>query len=144
MKLDDINTMWSDDCKIDPLDLAKASLDTPVLHAKYTRLLSQERLILRKLEVELKSLKQSKYEFYTMGHTKETKELGWELPPKGMILKSEAQVYVDTDKDVVDATLKVAYQLEKVDTLVEYIKAINNRQWIIRNAIEWNKFQAGV
>jgi len=144
MKLDDITDMWSHDCKIDPMDLAKASLETPSIHAKYSRLLAQERLILRKLEADLKSLKHSKYEFYTMGHTKETKELGWELPPKGIILKSEAQTYVDTDQDVIDATLKVAYQLEKVDTLIECIKSINNRQWIIRNAIEWNKFQAGV
>jgi hypothetical protein len=35
-------------------------------------------------------------------------------------------------------------QKQKVDYLDSILKGINNRQWVIRNAIEWRKFMSGV
>ena len=39
--------------------------------------------------------------------------------------------------------LKVAYQNEKVELLETIIKSISNRNFIIKNAIDWNRFVMG-
>jgi hypothetical protein len=142
MLLDDYLAEWKKESGYDQTDLSGEALKIPLLHAKWLRYLSNERLILKKLESDAKRLKHDKYEFYTMGPNEDTPK-NWKLPPKGMILKSEAMNYVDSDKDIIELNLKVAYQQEKVDILAEILKMIHNRQWHIRSAIDWNKFQAG-
>jgi len=142
MNLDDLMTEWKTDSGYNPTDLSNEALRIPTLHAKWMQYLSKERLLLKKLESDCKRLKHDKYEFYTMGPNEDTPKT-WKLPPKGIILKSEAMNYVDSDSDIIEMNLKVAYQNEKVDYLVEIVKQINNRQWHIRNAIEWHRFQAG-
>ena len=45
---------------------------------------------------------------------------------------------------MIDLNLKMAYQQEIVDVIDAIMKEINSRQWNIRNAIEWRKFENGV
>ena len=40
---------------------------------------------------------------------------------------------------MIELNLKIVYQQEVVDVLDEILKSINNRNWIIRNAVEWHK-----
>jgi hypothetical protein len=54
------------------------------------------------------------------------------------------QHHVDADTDMIELNLKMAYQQESVDVLDSIMKEINSRQWNIRNAIEWRKFENGV
>jgi len=143
MKIEDIVEMWASDTKIDSTELAAESLKIPALHNKYYRVFLEERLRLKKMESELKSLKLDKYEFYTLGPTKETQEKGWQLPAKGIILKQDIPMYMDADKDIIEMNLKVAYQNEKVELLETIIKSISNRNFIIKNAIDWNRFVMG-
>jgi len=143
MKLEDILTLWERDAVINRDELDKESLDASKLHQKYHKIYTHERLILRKYEIELKQLRLEKFEFYTQGPTKETVEKGWQLPPAGKILKAEANTYVDADKDIVELTLKIGIQHEKIELLESIIKSIMNRGFQIKNAIEWIKFQSG-
>jgi hypothetical protein len=53
-------------------------------------------------------------------------------------------IYMDSDADMVRIVSKIEMQRAKVDYLDSVIKGINNRQWVIRNAIEWRKFMSGV
>ena len=48
------------------------------------------------------------------------------------------------DKDIINNNLKMVTQTEKNDFLQEVIKNINQRNYQIRNAIEWKKFTQGV
>lgn len=143
MKIEDIVEMWTSDTKIDSTELASESLKIPALHNKYYRVFLEERLRLKKMESEMKSLKLDKYEFYTLGPTKESHEKGWQLPAKGIILKQDIPMYMDADKDIIEMNLKVAYQNEKVELLETIIKSISNRNFIIKNAIDWNRFVMG-
>ncbi len=143
MKIEDIVEMWTSDTKIDSTELASESLKIPTLHNKYYRVFLEERLRLKKMESEMKSLKLDKYEFYTLGPTKESHEKGWQLPAKGIILKHDIPMYMDADKDIIEMNLKVAYQNEKVELLETIIKSISNRNFIIKNAIDWNRFVMG-
>ena len=143
MKLEDILTHWEQDAKINRDDLDQESLGASTLHHKYHKIFTHERLILRKYELELKQLRLEKFEFLTQGHTRETQEKGWQLPPIGKILKADAHTYVDADKEVVELTLKIGIQNEKIELLSSIIKSIMNRGFQIKNAIEWIKFQSG-
>jgi hypothetical protein len=91
----------------------------------------------------MKQLKLDKYEFLTQGPNEETKDKGWKLPPKGMILKGDIPMYLDGDQDIINLSLKIGLQQEKVELLDSIIKTIINRNFIIRNAIDWQKFTMG-
>ena len=144
MKLDDIRNMWSLDVKIDNTELATEALRIPSLHSKYFNIFTEERLRLRKYETEMKKLRLEKYEFFTQGPTKETQERGWQLPPIGKVIKSEVNNYIDADDDIINLTLKIGIQQEKIDMLDSIIKSLTARGFLIKNAIDFEKFRVGM
>ncbi len=143
MKLESIFELWDADSHVDRQRLDEEALKIGVLHAKYHKIYTNERLILRKYEAELKELKLQKFEFYTQGPTKETVEKGWHLPPIGKILKADASTYVDADKDIINLSLKIGIQHEKIGLLESIIKTLQNRGYNIRAAIDYIKFTSG-
>jgi Recombination, repair and ssDNA binding protein UvsY len=143
MQIDDIMALWEKDTVIDKTELGDESLNSPKLHSKYYNILIKERLYLKKLEAENRQLKLDKYEFFTQGPNEDTKDKGWRLPPKGMILKSDLPMYMDADQDIVDLNLKIGLQQEKIEFLESIIKTIINRNFVIKNAIDWQKFTMG-
>ena len=143
MTLDEIFDLWKQDCEINREDLGTSALDIAKLHHKYYRIFSQERLLYKKIESETKKLKLEKYEFYTDGPTSDQLDKGWSLPSKGRILKSDINMYLESDDDLIKMNLKLAYQMEKLDLLESIIRSITNRGFQIRAAIDWAKFQTG-
>jgi Recombination, repair and ssDNA binding protein UvsY len=143
MNIEEIMELWNTDTNVDKTELGDESLKIPKLHSKYYTIMIKERLLLRKYYEEMKRLKLDKYEFFTQGPSEETKEKGWRLPPKGMILKGDIPMYMDADQDIIDLNLKIGLQQEKVDYLESIIKTIINRNFVIKNAIEWNRFTMG-
>ena len=71
------------------------------------------------------------------------KVMGWE-PFQLRILKQDADLYMNSDEDLINSEAKVQFQQEKVDYLESIIKGLNNRQYHIRDAITWRKFISGV
>lgn len=143
MKLEDIYEEWKKDSEIDKTELGDESLKIPKLHHKYFQVYTSERLLLRKLEAEMKQLKLDKYEFYTQGPSRESQERGWDMPSRGMILKQEMPLYMEGDKHIVELSLKIGYQQEKIELLESIIKSLTNRGFQIKAAIEWTKFTMG-
>lgn len=143
MKFEEIFDEWKRDSEIDQTDLGNESLRIPKLHHKYYMMLLSERSSLRKLEAQMKQLKLSKYEFYSQGHTEETRKLGWELPPRGIILKADIPMYLEADKDIIELSLKIGIQGEKVDFLDSIIKSLQTRNFLIKNAIDFLRWTNG-
>lgn len=143
MKFEDIFEEWKKDSEIDRTELANESLRIPKLHHKYYMILVAEKSLLKKLEADMKQLKLLKYEFYSQGHTEETKALGWQLPARGMILKADIPMYLEADKDIIDLSLRIGMQQEKVEFLESVIKSFQTRGYIIKNAIDFMKFTMG-
>jgi len=143
MKFEDIQALWDQDSKINPVDLATESLRIPELHNKYYKIYTQERLLLNKLELELKVVYKEKYEYY-MGimDEEDLKTNGWE-PFSLKVLKADLPIYLESDLDMVNATKKIVLQKEKINFLESIIKNLNNRGFLIKNAIDWNKFTNG-
>lgn len=143
MKLEDIFAEWDNDSQIDKTRLDAVSLGIPQLHAKYARYVSHERLVLKKYEAELKELKLEKHTFYVDGPTQEQLALGWQLPPKGRILKSDVAPYMEADKDIIALSLKIGMQHEKIETLKTIMSELSSMRWNVRNAIDWMRFMNG-
>jgi len=143
MNVDDIFQLWTEDVEIDKTELGDEAIKIPKLHNKYFQIYIKEKLLLRKFDSEMKQLKLDKYEFYTQGHTEETRSKMWELPAKGLILKTDIPMYMDADPDIIKLSLKIGLQQEKVDLLDSIIKSLNSRGFNIKAAIDWHKFTMG-
>jgi len=143
MKLDTIFELWEQDSKLDKTDLGGEALRISELHHKYYKIYSNERLVLKKYESELKELRLQKQEFYLMGPTEETHAKGWSLPAVGKVLRSDLSSYIDADKDIISSTLKIGLQNEKIDLIESILKTLHGRNFNIRAYIDWEKFKVG-
>ena len=143
MKLDEIFNQWEQDSQINQSQLNNVSAETPKLHHKYYKMFSAERLNLRKLETDYKSLFLLKYEYYMGTLDYETLvERNWPPNPK-KILRTDISMYIDADADIVNLTLKIALQKEKIQLLESIIDSLQKRGFIVKNIIDWNRFQQG-
>lgn len=144
MNIEQIKQLVEQELGIDPTELGDESLRVPKLHSKFMNIFHDESLLLRKYESEWRTLRKQKWEYYNGKMSQEDlKELGWE-PFGHRILRQDIDIYMDSDPDMSKLNAKIELQKAKVDYLDATIKSINNRQWMIRNAIEWKKFMSGV
>ena len=143
MDLSEIRKLVAEDMPIDDTELDVESMTIPQLHGKYLNFYLDEKLVLQKLNSDYYRLKKTKWEYYTGKLDQDQlEEYGWE-PFQFKILKQDIDLYMDSDEDLQKLSNKVAYQKEKINYLDSILKSINNRQWNIRNAIEWRKFING-
>lgn len=144
MKLEEIQSLWEEDSQIDRTELGEESLKISKLHNKYFKIFSNERLSLRKLEMDYKSLYKLKYQYYQgILSDEEYKELGWE-PFQLKVLKQDIPVYIEGDADIININLRIGLQSEKVSYVESIIKSLANRGYQIKNVIEWEKFTNGI
>ena len=59
------------------------------------------------------------------------------------VLKTDLQMYINSDEDVIENEKKIVYYEAMVEFIDGVIKSIDNRGWDIRNAQDWKKFLAG-
>jgi hypothetical protein len=143
MQLDEIFELWAEDSNIDTARISEEAIKIPKLHHKYYKIFSQERLTLKKYETDFKKLHQLKFEYFLGTLSQETlKENGWAPNPRS-ILKGDIPLYIESDQDIINLTLKIGLQKEKVSVLESVIKNISERGYMIKNYIEWQKFTNG-
>ena len=144
MKIENIIGMWQEDVKIDETELSRESLNIPILHGKYLKHFSDERLKLRALKMKQKQLHQRLMDYYRgdLNNPEDLAELGREPYPFKR-LKNEVSYYVESDSEMVQLNTKIAYQQEMVDVLEEIIKAINTRGYVINNSLDFIRFTSG-
>jgi hypothetical protein len=144
MKIEEIEREWSSDCRVDKTELSSESLNIPVLHNKYLKILVSENLLLAKLKLNHQILERDKFEYYTGKMCEEDlEEHGWEPFPH-KLLKQDIPQYILGDGDIISALLKMAEQKEKVEFLREILRSINTRSFNIGNAIKWEQFINGI
>ena len=139
----DLNELQNDvdrDLKIDDTELDLESIRTPQLHNKYLKLYTKYSLQLKKAQDDYKILYRSKWEYYT---GKADPDVYREKPFDLQILKADVAIYLDSDKEIQELGQKEAYIQAVVTYLEKILREINNRNWTIRNTIEWKKFIHG-
>lgn len=141
--IEQINKDWSEDSKIDETNLTHESSKIPTLHNKYYLMYVKQGLKTTKLKEDLKELKKAKIEYYKGEMDEdELKERGWKPNPL-KILRQDIDKYIEGDKDYINLSLKVAYNEAATKYLEDIVKQINNRNFIVKNMIDWSKFQSG-
>jgi len=141
MNLEQIQEMWERDSQIDPDNLHDESLKIPQLHSKYYTLYNTITLLREKARESYNRVRLERYNYYT---GKAPAEVYVEEPFPYKVRDKEAlQRYLDADERLNKVDLKIRYYDVELKFLEEIIKTISNRTFQIKNAIEWNKFQAG-
>jgi len=144
--LNRILEMWQDDCQIDNSKLDKSSRETPILHAKYLRMLSESKLMLKKAERDQKVLLKEKWLYYNGKMDEDQiRAKGWAFDPfDGLkVMKGEMDYYYDSDVEIQKSEEKIEYWKTVISTLTEIIENLKWRHQNISNIIRWKQFEAG-
>ena len=143
MKLEDIQELWHRDREIDYTELGTESIRIPLIHDKYLKIFTDERIRLKGVEFELSKMVRTKTEYYSGKMSQEELERhGWEQY-LGRLLKNEIANYIESDDDVIKLKKQLVVLQEKVNYLDSVIRMINNRGFQIKNALDWLKFSHG-
>ena len=140
MNIDELYSEVERDIKIDDTELDLESIRTPQLHNKYLKIFTKHSLQYKKLQDDYKVLYRVKWEYYT---GKASPEVYAENPFELKVLKADIGIYMEADKDLQQLGQRMAYAKQIVEYLERILKEINNRNWNIRNTIEWKKFLHG-
>ena len=138
--------MWEEDCKIDGMKLDDVSRDTPNLHAKYLRLLTEAKLQMKRAELKQKSLLKDKWLYYNGKMSQEElEEKGWDPDPfNGLkVMKGEMDHYYDSDPEIQKSEELIEYWKTIRDTLIDIVDNIKWRHQTIGNMIRWRQFESG-
>ena len=141
MNLEQIQEMWEKDSKIDPDNLHDESLKIPQLHSKYYTLYNTITLLRERAREQYSKVRLERYNYYT---GKAPAEVYVEEPfPYKVREKDAIQRHLEADDKMNKVDMKIKYYDIMLKFLEEIIIVVSNRTYQIKNAIEWNKFQAG-
>ena len=141
MNLDDITEMWKKDSIIDQDNLQEESLKIPQLHAKYYTIYNTITLLREKAKNTHNKVKLERHNYYS---GKAPAEVYVEEPfPYKVRDKESLQRYMDADEKVYKVEMKIKYYDIMLKFLEEVLKMIFQRNYQIKNSIEFLKFSAG-
>ena len=140
MKIEELYKEVERDLKIDDTELDMESIRTPQIHNKYLKYFTQQSLQYKKLNDDYKVLYRIKWEYYT---GKANPEVYREKPFDLKVLKADVGIYLESDGELQQLSQRMAYTKQIIEYLERILKEINNRNWNIRNTIEWKKFLHG-
>ena len=140
MTLEELQQAVNKDFKLDDTELDTESVNIPLLHNKYLIHFNKFSLLLKKSEYEHKTMIRDKWEYYT---GKADPHVYQQRPFDIKVLKADVHIYMDSDPDLQKADQKVAYLNQIVKYLEQVLRSVNNRTFLIKNAIEWKKFTSG-
>ena len=142
MTNDEYLEMFEADAIINKTDLTTESLKIPVILAKYQRHLVMEAKILKGAEQLLDKKRLDLYKYYTGDAPDHVYK---EKPLNKKPLKSDIEkYYMEADSDFQKLEQQIQNQSLKVRLLEEQIKALSQRSFNIKNAIDWEKFKSGI
>ena len=141
MNLEKIQEMWERDSRIDPDNLHDESLKIPQLHSKYYTIYNTITLMREKARDSYNRIRLERYNYYTGKAPAEV--YAAEPFPYKVREKDAIQRHMDADEKLNTINMKIKYYDTTLKYLEEIIRIISNRTYQIKNAIGWNKFQAG-
>ena len=141
MNLEKIQEMWERDSHINPDNLHDESLKIPQLHSKYYTIYNTITLMREKARDSYNRVRLERYNYYTGKAPAEV--YAAEPFPYKVREKDAIQRHMDADEKLNKVNMKIKYYDTTLKYLEEIIRIISNRTYQIKNAIEWNKFQAG-
>lgn len=139
--LDDIQLMWSEDSKINIDDLHNEALKSSLLHSKYYQYYNNFTLLRKKIETDYKKKKLERYNYYAGKADPEVYKT--EPFPYKVREKDGMQRHLESDEILSKYEIKIEYYNTVLKFLEEIIKNISNRNYQIKNSIDYLKFISG-
>ena len=142
MNLEQLQEKWKKDSVIDPDLYCEESIKIPQLHMRYMEYYNTFSLMRKEKEGEMRSLIKEKWIYYK-GKAPATvyREVPFDFK---LTTKEEVNMFIDADDDVRKLQYKIDYIEQVLFFLDGVLRQINSRNFQIKNAIEWEKFQAGM
>ena len=143
MTSEEIAAEWKKDTQIDMTELGAESIKIPQLHSKYLNYLMSSQREEKQLRYDLSIVQKLRTEYYMGILDKKTLDMNGWLPFLKKILRTDLPTYLESDekiqpyRDEYDACVRRTKQIEEI------IKAINGRGFLIKNAVDWLRFQNG-
>lgn len=141
MNINEIESMWEEDCKIDPDNLHLESIKIPSLHSKYYQIYNNISLLKKLEENKFLEIQKDKWLYYS---GKADPEVYKKTPFDHRVMKSDLDKYLNSDSDILKSKTKIDYYQLMLKFLESIIKSIETRTFVIKNSIEFMKFTAGV
>ena len=139
MDLETLQNKWEKDCKIGD-ELSDESKKIPSLHCEYIKLYNEFNLMKKNTEFRLICMMRERWEYYT---GKADPKVYEEEPFDFKVMKQDVDRYLYGDKKIQRLQMKIEYQSQCVFFLDSVLTQIRDRQWQIRNAIEFQKLTLG-
>lgn len=144
MNLENLKELITKDSQIDSTELGIESLKIPQIHGKYLNILTDLKLLLAKQQNDFAIHKLRRWKIYTGKASQEELEAWNEEPFDLDILKTDVDKFMDADPKLIELKSKIAVNEVKVKMVEEFIKALNNRNFTIKSAIDWQKMMNGI
>lgn len=141
MKIDDIQAAIQADSNVEMHNLGLESSRIPTLHSKYLTYRTNEKLILRALAINYSKLYRDRWIFYTGKGTPEQykkEEFGLK------VLRTDVDIFLKADEQLLKLQSNIDVQEAKVELLEDFLKALLQRHWMIKNAIDSQKIMNGI
>ena len=148
-KFEKIKAEWAEDSHVDfefknknySADLGKISMEIPFQHNKYLNHYTDLSQIKTSLEFEVRKLVREKREYYGG----EAEAHVYADKPFGSSIKTadKMKVYLESDEDIINQEAKIKYIDQMLFFLDNVLRMISQRNYHVKNAIEWEKFING-
>tara|TARA_Y100001970_G_scaffold19071_1_gene21345 strand:- start:943 stop:1371 length:429 start_codon:yes stop_codon:yes gene_type:complete len=142
MNLEQLQVRWTEDSKIDTDKYGEESIKIPQLHMRYMEFYNTFSLMKKDRESEMRTLVRDKWIFYKgKAPAKIYKDTPFDFK---LTTKEEINMFIDADEDIRKLQYKIDYIEQVIFFLDGVLKQITSRNYQIKNAIEWERFQSGM
>ena len=141
MNLESIQEMWKKDSVIDGDLYCEESTKIPQLHMKYMEFHNTFSLMKKEKELDMKRLIKEKWLYYKgKAPSSVYKEMPFDFK---LTTKEEINMFIESDNDIMKLQYRIDYIEQTLLYLDSVLRMINNRNFQIKNAIDWEKFKNG-
>ena len=141
MNLEQFQEMWKKDSVIDGDLYCEESTKIPQLHMRYMEFHNTFSLMKKERELEMRRLIREKWLYYKgKAPSKVYKEVPFDLK---LTTKEEISMFIESDEDICKLQYKIDYIEQMLTFLDGVLRQIGNRNFQIKNAIDWEKFKNG-
>lgn len=134
MKLEQMMELAEQDAKIDYTEIGQEALKTTTLIVKWLKIFSTEKVTYLQLKRQYDGDKKEKWEYYSGKGEK---------PFEHRLLKTDVPLYLDNDPDLTKIKDRLDLQEVKLNFIETFIKALQQRGYNVKAALDYLKFTSG-
>lgn len=140
MNLEHLQAQIEKDSVIELTNLSTHSIEVPKISARYQILLMDYMRTQKQIEFKMQKVRKDLLEYYK-GYADEEAYLHKPLNRKPAAAEVDTYIKADNDWQVIAA--KYEHISMKIKLVEEFVKQLNQRTFMIKNAIDYEKFKNG-